>query len=131
MKTLPFLNSLVFIVTLASTFELFQFFVIFLSIFCHFFFNLLRMHNSVKTKHTLRYLWNETPGKISMFALRAARFNAVIPLIDKHVTVSSLAKQFAIILRNDDGSLTLLTPGAAAANAKTADKTTNTFILID
>lgn len=89
------------------------------------------MHNSVKAKNTLRYLWNETPGKISMFALRAARFNAVIPLIDKHVTVSSLAKQFAIILRNDDGSLTLLTPGAAAANAKTADKTTNTFILID
>lgn len=64
-----------------------------------------------------------------MFALRAARFNAVIPLIDKHVTVSSLAKQFAIILRNDDGSSTLLTPGAAAANAKTADNTTNTFIL--
>lgn len=79
----------------------------------------------------MRYLWNDTPGKISMLALRAARFNAVIPLIDKHVTVSSLPKQLAIILRNDaESSLTLFALGAAQAMAKTADNTTNTFILL-
>lgn len=73
------------------------------------------------------YLWNETPGKISIFALRAARFIAVIPLIVKHVTVSSLFKQFENNLRNvDDSSLV----GAATATANTADKTINTFILI-
>lgn len=42
------------------------------------------------------YLLNETPGKMSMLALRAMRFNDVIPLIDKHVSVSSLVRQFAI-----------------------------------
>lgn len=77
----------------------------------------------------MRYLWNDNPGKISMFALRAARLTAVIPLIDKHVTVSSLPKQLPIILRNDDDSSWTL--GAAAAIAKTADRTTNTFILVD
>lgn len=72
------------------------------------------------------YLWNETPGNKSMLALRAARFNAVIPLIDKHVNVSSLSKQFATILRIDVGSSLV---GAAAAIAKIADRTMNAFIL--
>lgn len=78
------------------------------------------------------YLLNETPGKMSMLALRAMRFNDVIPLIDKHVSVSSLVRQFAINWRNDaESSATFETPGAATANANTADNTTNTFIFID
>lgn len=82
-------------------------------------------HKTEKSRHL--YLLNETPGKISIFALRAARFIAVIPLTVKHVTISSLAKQFENNLRNaDDSSLV----GAATATAKTADKTMNTFILI-
>lgn len=101
--------------------------------YCEQFFFLLCCinHNKYILWCFVRYLWKETPGKMSMLALRAARFNAVIPLIDKHVTVSSLPKQLPSILRNDDdSSLTLLTPGAAQAMAKTADNTTNTFILI-
>lgn len=89
----------------------------------------MQTNNLMMTKNSSN-LWNETPGKISMLALRAARFIAVIPLTEKHVIASSLLKQFAIILRNDaDSSLILFTPGAATAIAKTADKTTNTFIL--
>lgn len=75
------------------------------------------------------HLWNDSPGKISIFAMSAARFNATIPLIDKHVTVSLLAKQLAITLRNVVESSALITPGAATANAKTLDNITNTFIL--
>lgn len=74
-------------------------------------------------------MWIDTPGKISNFAIRAARFNAVIPSIDKHVTVSLLAKQLAIILRNIDGLPTLFTPGEAALSAKTAKNIANTSIL--
>lgn len=62
-----------------------------------------------------------------MFALRAARFIAVIPLIVKHVTASSLFKQFENNLRNVDESSFV---GAAKATAKRTDRTTNTFILI-
>lgn len=61
--------------------------------------------------------------------MRAARFNAVIPLIDKHVIVSVLAKQVEMISRKFDGLSTLVTPGAAAVSAKTVDITTNTSIL--
>lgn len=74
-------------------------------------------------------MWIDTPGKISNCAIRAARFNAVIPSIDKHVTVSLLAKQLAIILRNIDGLPTLFTPGEAALSAKTAKNIANTSIL--
>lgn len=67
---------------------------------------------------------------ISIFVLRAARFNAKIPLTEKHVIVSLLAIQLSTVLRNIDGLSKLLTPGATAANTqvKTADNTTNTSI---
>lgn len=78
--------------------------------------------------HSEHYLWNVNPGKISMFVLRAARFNADIPLTDKHVNISSLFKQFANILRNDIGSSFV---GAATATANIADNTKNAFILIE
>lgn len=82
---------------------------------------------SARHKYSIElYLCNETPGNNSMLALRAARFNAVIPLTDKHEKVSSLSKQLAIDLRNDDDSSAV---GAAAAIAKTADRTINAFIL--
>lgn len=73
------------------------------------------------------YLRIETPGKNSIFlSICAARFKAVIPLTDKHVTVSLLAKQLATIDWNVGG---LSKP--ATANAKTADNTTNNSILND
>lgn len=75
-------------------------------------------------------LWIDIPGMISIFALRAARFNAKIPLTEKHVIVSLLAIQLSTVLRKIDGLSKLLTPGATATNTKvqTADNITNTSI---
>lgn len=80
------------------------------------------------SKESHPHLRINTPGKISSFGMRATRFNAAIPLIDRHVIVSLLSKQLEITLLNIGPFSTLSTPRVIMANAK--EIVTNTFIFI-